>query len=87
MTMTLEEIEREIQRLEASEKAEISKLLITGLDKGCDEDVERAWLEEAQRRYLEMKEGKLSAVPANEVFSRARDWLNHATRTLSRSFY
>ncbi|MCH7697230.1 MAG: hypothetical protein IIB73_13290 [Proteobacteria bacterium] len=44
-------------------------------------------MEEAQRRYLEMKKGKLSAVPANEVFSRARDWLNNATRTLSRSFY
>ena len=42
------------------------------LDGGMDEDVEKAWLEEAERRYKELKEGEVELIPAEEVFTRAR---------------
>lgn len=45
--MTVKEIEKEILRLGASEKAEILRLLISELDEERDDDVDRVWLEEA----------------------------------------
>lgn len=37
-----------------------------------DEDVEKAWIDEAERRYKELKDGKVEPIPAGEVFARAR---------------
>jgi hypothetical protein len=46
--------------------------LIADLDGGLDADIENAWLEEAERRYKELKEGEVELIPAEEVFARAR---------------
>jgi hypothetical protein len=46
--------------------------LIAALDGAMDEDVEKAWLEEAAQRYKELKEGEVDLIPAEDVFSRAR---------------
>jgi hypothetical protein len=35
-------------------------------------DIERAWLEEAERRYGEFREGKVLSIPAEDAFARAR---------------
>jgi GTP-binding protein HflX len=40
-----------------------------------DPEVERLWLEEADRRYQEYLEGKVQAIPAEEVMKRLRDSL------------
>ena len=37
--------------------------------------VERAWLKEAQRRSQELDTGAVEAIPADEVFAKARDQL------------
>ncbi len=37
------------------------------------EDLERLWLEEAERRLKEFREGKVRGIPADEVFRRAMD--------------
>ncbi len=72
MARPVHEIEKEIQTLSATDKAQLLRALVADLEKEVDEDVERAWLEEAQRRYREMKDGQVEAVPAKEVFTRAR---------------
>jgi hypothetical protein len=38
-------------------------------------EVERAWLEEAQRRSRELDAGTVETIPADEVFAKARDQL------------
>jgi hypothetical protein len=38
------------------------------LDGPAEGDVERAWLEEAQRRYREVSSGEVTAVPGEQVF-------------------
>ncbi len=40
-----------------------------------DPEVEKAWLAKAQRRYRELKDGVVEAIPAQEVFKSARDRL------------
>ena len=33
------------------------------------------WIEEAERRYQELKQGKVKGIPANQVFKDARNQL------------
>ena len=49
--------------------------LIAELDAPVDADVERAWLEEAQRRHRELVEGKVKGVPGERVFENLRSRL------------
>ena len=48
--MTIEELEVELLKLSDFEKKKLLRRLIADLDEGRDDDVERAWLQEAQRR-------------------------------------
>ena len=76
MARTIEELESEIRTLSADDRMHLLRDLIADLDGGMDEDVEKAWLEEAERRYTELREGKVESLPAEEVFARARTRLN-----------
>jgi len=68
MARAIERIEEEIRSLSAAEKVELLRALIAELDAPADAEVERAWLEEAQRRHREMIEGKVKGVPGERVF-------------------
>ena len=72
MAKTIEDIENEIRSLSADDRMHLLRDLIADLDGSMDEDVEKAWLEEAERRYEELKEGEVALIPAEEVFARAR---------------
>lgn len=71
----LVEIEKDIRALDADEKRELLRSLITELDTPADPDVEKAWLEESQRRYRELVEGKVKGIPGRLVFQRLRSRL------------
>jgi len=75
--MTIAELEEELSKLSGPEKKQILRRLIADLDEGRDEDVERAWLEEAQRRYRELKDGVVEAIPAVEAIAKARERLGN----------
>ena len=53
MAKTIEDIENEIRSLSADDRMHLLRDLIADLDGSMDEDVEKAWLEEAERRYKE----------------------------------
>ena len=72
MAKTIEDIENEIRSLSADDRMHLLRDLIADLDGSIDDDVEKAWLEEAERRYKELKEGEVALIPAEEVFARAR---------------
>ena len=76
MARTIEDIENEIRSLSVDDRMHLLRDLIADLDGGMDKDVEKAWLEEAERRYKEVKEGNVELIPAEEVFARARARLN-----------
>jgi hypothetical protein len=77
VVMTIEELELELDKLSGSEKKQLLRRLIAALDEEQDEDAERLWLEEAQRRYKELKDGVVAAIPAEESIAKARDRLRN----------
>ncbi|HLL48393.1 MAG TPA: addiction module protein [Longimicrobiaceae bacterium] len=74
MSVPLEKVEAEALELPARERALLAHRLIASLDgEGEDPaDVELAWEEEIHRRVEEYRSGAVRAVPASEVFARAR---------------
>jgi putative addiction module component (TIGR02574 family) len=54
-------LEKEALLLPSHERARLAKYLIRSLDEEEDLEAEKLWLEEAERRYQEYKEGKIKA--------------------------
>ena len=75
MARAVSEIEREIRGLERDDQEQLLRALLEELDGPPDPDVERAWLEEAQRRSRELDTGAIDTIPAEEVFAGAREQL------------
>ncbi|MDO8879431.1 MAG: addiction module protein [Coriobacteriia bacterium] len=70
--MTIEELKREALRLDPSGRADLARELLESLDDLPEPEVERLWLEEAERRRVEVQSGKVTPIPMDEVFARAR---------------
>ncbi len=72
MARAIEDIEDDIRALSAREKRELLRTLVEELDAPADPDVEKAWLEESQRRFRELVEGTVKGVPGQEALDRLR---------------
>lgn len=70
--MTVDELKREALRLDTSSRASLARDLLSSLDDLSDEEIERLWLEEAERRREEIESGKVATIPMDEVFAKAR---------------
>ncbi len=75
MASKADEIEAEALALSAPERARLVTRLVASLDEQSSEDVELAWIEEAERRYQEAANDPTAAEPAAAAFQRARDAL------------
>ena len=71
MSKKLEEIIIVAKELSLEERAELAGTLLLSLDEPSESEVERLWLQEAERRLRDFREGKVKGVPAEEVFNRA----------------
>ncbi len=71
MSKKLEEIINVAKDLSLEERAELAGTLLLSLDEPSEAEVERLWLQEAERRLKEYREGKVKGIPAEEVFNRA----------------
>ncbi len=56
-------------RLSAKQRAELAEKLIQSLDAPAS-DIDSTWAEESNFRYEAYKDGKLSTISAEEVFSK-----------------
>ena len=65
--MSTAEVIEQALKLKAAERFALIEMLQESLDKS-DPEIDRIWLEEAQRRLQAYREGKLAAVPMEEVF-------------------
>ena len=75
MSRTLEQLEDEVLRLPEAARARLVERLLSSFQEetGSDEeDIGRAWVEEAERRDDEMSSGREEGLPAREVFSKLR---------------
>jgi len=72
MSELLKKIELDTQSLSKQERAFLADRLLSSLDgEENNNDVEEAWIAEAERRYQEYKEGKRPGSTAEEVFAEA----------------
>ncbi len=72
MSPELQECEAQVMSLPINERAMLADHLITSLDLLNDSENERLWIDEAERRYQEYKNGNISARPAVNVLRDAR---------------
>ena len=70
--MTVDELKQEAMRLDPTERASLARELLVSLDALSEPEVERLWLEEAERRRLLVAAGETQLVPMDEVFAQAR---------------
>jgi len=68
--MSPKRLEEAALRLTPRQRARLAARLIESLDGKRETGCEAAWLEEAVRRDKAYREGKLKAIPAEEVFKR-----------------
>jgi putative addiction module component (TIGR02574 family) len=74
MESKLDEIITAALDLNIEERAEVVAKLLLSLDEPSESEVERQWIEEAQRRLNEFRrEGRVQGTPAEDVFRRAMD--------------
>lgn len=71
MLPDIQEIEEKALKLSSHERALLAEHLISSLESKEDAEAERLWIEEAERRYREYKEGEVKARPAEQVFKEA----------------
>ena len=70
--MTIEELEAEALKLNPNSRARLAEKLLHSLEGVTDAEIERAWVDEAQRRDDEWDTGETSSKPAEEVLRDAR---------------
>ncbi len=70
--MTMEELKREVLQLDPSSRADLARELLESLDDLPESEVERLWLEEAERRRADVLAGRVTPIPMDEVFAKAR---------------
>lgn len=72
MATSLGGLRAEALRLSRSDRAALARALLLSLEDREDEGTEKAWAEEAERRYQEIKAGAVEVIPSEEVFADAR---------------
>lgn len=70
--MTLEELESKALELEPPARARLAKKLLNSLEALSESEVERLWVEEAERRNERMEQGIVDARRAEDVIEDAR---------------
>ena len=70
MDRKLEEIASEALQMSVESRAALAKRLLDSLDELAPDEYERMWVEEAARRYRQLKDGTADSIASEEVFAR-----------------
>lgn len=71
MSNALKKIENDALNLTSQERAFLADRLLSSLGEEVLTEVDQAWIEEAERRYQEYKDGKRPSISAHDVFAKA----------------
>ena len=72
MTAITDRVIEEALSLPADIRLNLVEKLITSLNLPIDEDIDRLWAEEAERRISQIESGEVKLVPGEDVFSKIR---------------
>jgi putative addiction module component (TIGR02574 family) len=70
MEPKLDDIASAALGMSVESRAALAKRLLDSLDELTPEEYQRMWVEEAARRYQQLKTGTAKAIPSEEVFAR-----------------
>lgn len=71
----LEKLQADLLDLPMNSRATLARALIESLDEASDQNAEALWVDEIRRRDENMRSGKASARPVDEVLRDARERL------------
>lgn len=71
MASETEEISKKIDELPDTDKAMLVDMILAKLDRP-DPELDKIWAEESTKRWAAYKEGRLKAIPYDEVMARYR---------------
>jgi putative addiction module component (TIGR02574 family) len=71
----LENLKADLLALPISSRASLARALIESLDETVDENAEALWADEIRRRDEDLRSGRASASPVDEVLRDARERL------------
>jgi putative addiction module component (TIGR02574 family) len=71
MSKESDEILAKAMELSLDQRAQLAGKLLLSLDEPSGPEVERLWMQEAERRLRKFREGTTEGIPADEVFRRA----------------
>jgi putative addiction module component (TIGR02574 family) len=72
MPTTNDRVIDEALSLPSNVRLSLVEKLLTSLNLPIDEEINRIWAEEAERRVSQIDEGKAKLVPGEEVFAKIR---------------
>jgi len=72
MPTTNDRVIDEALSLPSNDRLSLVEKLLTSLNLPIDEEINRLWAEEAERRVSQIDEGKAKLVPGEEVFAKIR---------------
>ncbi len=72
MATTNDRVIEEALSLPADARLNLIEKLLTSLNLPIDEEIDRIWAEEAERRVSQIVEGEVKLVPGEEVFTKIR---------------
>lgn len=70
MHPNIEQLAKETMALDIEGRALLAGKLLLSLDEPTPSEVERLWLDEAERRLEYYRAGRVQGIPADEVFRR-----------------
>jgi putative addiction module component (TIGR02574 family) len=73
----LADITRKALALPVEDRVILAQCVWDSVEHFASPEIEKAWLDEVDRRWLEIEEGKIQCQPANQVMKHARESLNH----------
>ncbi|HUW25712.1 MAG TPA: addiction module protein [Gallionella sp.] len=71
MLKNIEEISEATMQLDLEDRARLAGKLLLSLDEPLPSELERLWLDEAERRLDDFRSGRTQGIPAEHVFRRA----------------
>ncbi len=72
MSRHFDDIEAEALRLDLQGRAQLAEKLLLSLDAPSDEENLRLWVDEAERRLRDLRDGKAREIPSDEALRKAR---------------
>lgn len=68
--MTIDQLEQEVLKLSAEERARLAERIISSLD--SEAEIEREWLAEVRRRDAELDSGDVAGIPLEDALTSIR---------------